>query len=287
LGGRLRQRRLRVAAALAQWLEERLVRHDSEPAKRDGRDARWALDERDPFRLRSGKQPFNPLCWLSHRNNSSQRHVGADEREWSQGPSAWIPLSPAGPLPGARALSRGFYDLSTNELVVFGGSTAPSSSPQADLDELWVLSNANGLSGQSAWTKVLAGGTAIPPYRLQKSIYDSARNRMILFGGQTGGFVANQTWVLTNANGIIGNQLRIDGITPARGGNTGTVTMQIVGSGFQSAAKVKLIGLDLRITGANTTAPYASILTTTFDLTGATPGVRNVVVTNPDNTTLL
>jgi hypothetical protein len=73
--------------------------------------------------------------------------------------------------------------------------------------------------------------------------------------------------------------------SPTHGGNAGTVTMQIVGSGFQSGATVKLTGIGSDIIGSNSTVPNASVLSTTFDLTGATPGVRNVVVTNPDNTT--
>jgi 6-phosphogluconolactonase (cycloisomerase 2 family) len=73
-------------------------------------------------------------------------------------------------------------------------------------------------------------------------------------------------------------------IRPAVGGNAGTVTVQIFGSGFQSGAAVKLTGLGPDIVGSNTTVPNAFVLSTTFNLTGATPGVRNVVVTNPDGT---
>jgi len=79
------------------------------------------------------------------------------------------------------------------------------------------------------------------------------------------------------------------GITvhPATGGNAGSVTVQILGNGFQSGLTAKLTGLGPDIIGSNTAINSASafILTTTFDLTGATPGVRNVVVTNPDGTT--
>jgi hypothetical protein len=61
--------------------------------------------------------------------------------------------------------------------------------------------------------------------------------------------------------------------------------MSLTGSGFQSAAIVKLTGIGSDIVGTNTTVPNGFFLTTTFDLTGATAGVRNVVVTNPDSTT--
>lgn len=78
--------------------------------------------------------------------------------------------------------------------------------------------------------------------------------------------------------------LGVQFIQPTHGGNAGLVTMQIVGSGFQAGAAVKLTGLGPDIIGTNTNAPTASILNTTFDLTGATPGPRTLVVTNPDGT---
>ena len=74
-------------------------------------------------------------------------------------------------------------------------------------------------------------------------------------------------------------------ISPNHGGNAGNVTMSLTGSGFQSGAIVKLTGIGSDIVGTNTTVPNGFFLTTTWDLMGATPGVRNVVVTNPDNTT--
>lgn len=74
-------------------------------------------------------------------------------------------------------------------------------------------------------------------------------------------------------------------IVPDHGGNSGSVTAQIIGSGFQSGATVKLTGSGQDILGTNTTVAKPSDLTTTFALTGAAPGVRNVVVTNPDSTT--
>lgn len=77
-------------------------------------------------------------------------------------------------------------------------------------------------------------------------------------------------------------------IVPDHGGNTGTVSVQIYGNGvsFQDGATVKLVGSGPDIIGSNTTVPNASVLTTTFDLTGAAPGVQKVVVTNPDDTSV-
>jgi len=75
-------------------------------------------------------------------------------------------------------------------------------------------------------------------------------------------------------------QLRI---IPTTGGNAGSVTAQIFGSGFQSGATVKLTGLGPDIIGSNVTQ-NSSTLTATFSLSGAAIGVRNIIVTNPDST---
>ena len=48
--------------------------------------------------------------------------------------------------------------------------------------------------------------------------------------------------------------------------------MQVVGSAYQSGATVKLNGVGMDIIGTNARVPNSSVLTTTFDLTGATPG---------------
>lgn len=80
--------------------------------------------------------------------------------------------------------------------------------------------------------------------------------------------------------------LSVEFVQPAKGGNAGTVTMQIVGSGFQSGATVKLTGFGSDIDGSNTTVLDPSVLATSFDLVGVSPGIRDVVVTNRDGTSI-
>lgn len=75
-------------------------------------------------------------------------------------------------------------------------------------------------------------------------------------------------------------------ISPASGGNAGRVTVQIVGTTLQSGATVQLINSGSTITGANTTLSSPSVLQTTFDLTSASPTVWDVVITNPDGSSL-
>jgi hypothetical protein len=71
-------------------------------------------------------------------------------------------------------------------------------------------------------------------------------------------------------------------ISPDHGGNAGRVSVRVIGSGFQPGAQLKLAGIGPDIFGTNTTVVTGNILTATLDLTGAMPGLRNVIVTNPD-----
>ncbi len=75
-------------------------------------------------------------------------------------------------------------------------------------------------------------------------------------------------------------------ITPDHGGNTGTVTVRVSGKGLEAGATVKLTGSGSDIVGSNTTLLNPGILGTTFDLTNATPGVRDLAVNNPDGTSV-
>jgi hypothetical protein len=55
--------------------------------------------------------------------------------------------------------------------------------------------------------------------------YHPATNRLIAFGG----LPLNDVWILTDANGIINPEFRIDQILPNSGGNSGLVTGRIIG----------------------------------------------------------
>jgi 6-phosphogluconolactonase (cycloisomerase 2 family) len=77
-------------------------------------------------------------------------------------------------------------------------------------------------------------------------------------------------------------------VYPNHGGNTGQITIQLqcAGSGIQSGSTVTLSGIGLDIVASNVTAQNSSFVSATFDLTGAIPGVRDVVITNPDGTSV-
>ena len=75
-------------------------------------------------------------------------------------------------------------------------------------------------------------------------------------------------------------------VLPNQGGNAGTVTVQILGSSVQAGAQVKLTGLGPDIAGTLIATSGTTVATARFNLQGAALGVRNVVVTNPDNTSV-
>jgi uncharacterized repeat protein (TIGR01451 family) len=121
----------------------------------------------------------------------------------------WFQLPPATTPPATTPPGRGFqgatsvYDPSTNSMLMFAGRTATG-----NMNDLWQLGGANGLTGTPQWTNPIANlVSGSPPVRSGHSaIYDSVRGRMTIFGGCGGGClpVLNDTWVLSNATGVSG-----------------------------------------------------------------------------------
>jgi hypothetical protein len=115
--------------------------------------------------------------------------------------------------------SPGAYDPASNRMIVFGGRDREGK----NLNDVWVLVNANGI-GAHQWVELIRNGAAgSPPARSGHStVYDSVNNRLMVFGG-CGGYcvpVLNDVWVLTNANGLGGTpvwtQLEVSGGPAAR-----------------------------------------------------------------------
>ena len=80
--------------------------------------------------------------------------------------------------------------------------------------------------------------------------------------------------------------LSITGITPTSGGNAGTITPAIYGTGFHNGATAQLnCG---SVVGQNSTVSAGGqLMNTTLDLTSTSPGTCDVVVTNPDGTSAM
>ena len=123
---------------------------------------------------------------------------------------AWTQLTPSGP-PAGRGYSSGVYNINSNRMIVFGGN-----SNVGLRNDTWVLDHADGTGGTPSWTQ-LAPATATAAREAHAAVYDTAGNRMIVFGGFNGAF-SNDVWVLSNADGTGGTpvwtQLAPNGTPP-------------------------------------------------------------------------
>lgn len=132
------------------------------------------------------------------------------------GTPAWTQLNPAGKPPSPRDATSAVYDVTTNRMIVFGGRNACA----PYLNDVHVLSNADGLGGMPTWTKLGVNGTLPSGRSLHTAVYDPNTNRMIVFGGY-GGSPLSDVWVLTDANGLaVGATRRWIQLTPIGGPGT-------------------------------------------------------------------
>jgi hypothetical protein len=105
--------------------------------------------------------------------------------------------------PPPRAFGNAVYDPASNRMIAFGGGTFTTSNlTEKTFNQTWVLSNANGNGGTPAWTQLAPGGQ-LPAARSQGSaVFDTANNRMIVFGGLGYEGVFYSVWLLTDATGL-------------------------------------------------------------------------------------
>ncbi len=134
----------------------------------------------------------------------------------------WVTETIAGTLPAGRAHHSGAYDPTTNSLIVFGGYDCTTNY----FNDVWVLSNANGVSGALAWTQLAPTGSAPSPRQSASAIYNSSTNTLTVFGGDAGSSPFGDIWVLSNANGTGGTpawtEITANGGPGARSGHTAT-----------------------------------------------------------------
>jgi hypothetical protein len=115
---------------------------------------------------------------------------------------AWNQLGTAGQTVNLfRSASTTVYDPVSNEMIMFGGSSVAN----GFVNDLWTLTNANGLSTGSTWANLIVNGASGSPTARygHSAVFDAVNNRMIIYGGCEGGCfpLANDVWVLSNANG--------------------------------------------------------------------------------------
>ena len=152
-------------------------------------------------------------------------------------PYAWTRMQATGTPPSVRWGHTAVYDPVRDRMIVFGGEAF------ADLSDLWELT----LSPAPAWHPLAASG--IPPAALSQhsAIYDPVGDRMLLFGGISGGYSAD-VWELSLASSPVWRLLPVSGPSP-RAGHTAiydpAAARMIVFGGFNGSALGDLWQLEL------------------------------------------
>ena len=113
------------------------------------------------------------------------------------GTPTWTPLSPLGTPPTVRFFQGASYDQTNNIMTVFGGAGCFG----GVFNDVWVLSNANGLGGTPVWTLLSPTGTPPAARYGFATAFVQGFNQMVIFGGTNGSMFFGDTWVLENANG--------------------------------------------------------------------------------------
>ena len=90
----------------------------------------------------------------------------------------WTQLSPGGTSPGPLTNVAGVYDGTHDQLIVFGGFDTGTQQFKSDT---WTLS----LAGGGTWSHLSPSGTAPSARRDHSMIFDAARSRVVVFGGET------------------------------------------------------------------------------------------------------
>jgi hypothetical protein len=115
------------------------------------------------------------------------------------GTPTWTQLFPSGSLPAARTDHATVYDSIHNRLIIVGGGGNISL-----LNDVWVLTNANGLGGTPVWRQLGPFSLFAEARAWHSSVYNPTTNKITIFGGATvaGALAAtNDAWVLSHANG--------------------------------------------------------------------------------------
>lgn len=151
----------------------------------------------------------------------------------------------------------------------------------------------NGTTGAFKGTFATGGGLSGPrglAFGPDGNLYvvNPGSNQVLRYNGTTGAF--RDVFVSDpKLNGPVYlafvNTTSVPTILPDHGGNTGSVTVRIIGgdgSSFADGTKVRLAHANLPdIAALNTSITNTMYLTATFDLTGAPPGTRDVIVDVP------
>lgn len=125
------------------------------------------------------------------------------------------------------------------------------------------------------------GNAYVTGYTLSQD-FPTANPMQTTFGG---GSSYGDAFITKISNSAPPMTLSLSAVQPDKGGNTGFVTVTLHGNGFANGATVKLAHAGQPEINAKsvTISHNSTIAEALFDLNGQAPGVRDVVLTNPDN----
>ena len=104
------------------------------------------------------------------------------------GSPAWTQIAPLATPPSARDFHSAIYDPVRDRMLVFGGY-----SDAGFRNDLWALS----LAGSPTWSLITPVGVPPSPRYLHTAIYDSVRDRMVVFGGLDASGYRNDVWAVS------------------------------------------------------------------------------------------
>jgi len=104
------------------------------------------------------------------------------------GAPSWTEVTPNGTPPSPRSSHTAVYDPLRDRMVTFGGEVSPG----AYLNDVWALS----LAGTPTWTALTPIGTPPNARYAHSTVYDSLRDRIIVYGGDDGSGTLDDVWTL-------------------------------------------------------------------------------------------
>jgi hypothetical protein len=118
---------------------------------------------------------------------------------------AWTQLAPSGTPPATRFGHSGIYDSVRNRLVIHGGQSGI-----VFRNDVWALA----LGGSPAWTQITPTGGPPALRSRHTAVYDSMRDRMVVFAGTDGIDSWNDVWALGFAGTPAWSELLPSGTPP-------------------------------------------------------------------------
>jgi len=117
----------------------------------------------------------------------------------------WTRLSTVGPKPSSRFSPAMLYDSLRDRILLFGGVNVDGSTP----GDTWALS----LGSTPAWTQLVTFGAPLRGAGTT-TVYDSARDRLLVFGGHTNFGETNTVYALALSGAPVWSQLNPTGTLP-------------------------------------------------------------------------